>query len=77
MDEVRKLADKIVSDYEITTKAKTDKLLQLDAIQYTNLGTDSTKTEKQAVKSNSKYIYRQIKEIDEPLGKQLIKAMDA
>ncbi len=76
MDDIRRLADKIISDFNLTVKDRTDELLKLDAIQYTNLGLDSSKTEKNEVKSNSKYIYKQIKEIDPESGKILITSMD-
>lgn len=73
---IRLLAEKIAKDYHRTVKERTDQLLQLDAIQYTNLGIDSLKSEKKKVKSDSKYIYKQIKNIDTNLGEQLITAMD-
>jgi hypothetical protein len=73
---IRLLAEKIAKDYHRTVKDRTDQLLQLDAIQYTNLGIDSLKSEKKKVKSDSKYIYKQIKNIDTNLGEQLITAMD-
>ena len=76
MDDIRRLADKIISDFNLTVKDRTDELLKLDAIQYTNLGLDSSKTEKNEVKSNSKYIYKQIKEIDPESGKILITSTD-
>ena len=76
MDDIRRLADKIISDFNLTVKDRTDELLKLDAIQYTNLGLDSSKTEKNEVKANSKYIYKQIKEIDSESGKILITSMD-
>jgi hypothetical protein len=76
MDDIRRLADKIISDFNLTVKDRTDELLKLDAIQYTNLGLDSSKTEKNEVKANSKYIYKQIKEIDPESGKILITSMD-
>lgn len=76
MDDIRRLADKIISDFNLTVKDRTDELLKLDAIQYTNLGTDSSKSEKNEVKANSKYIYKQIKEIDPETGKILITSMD-
>jgi len=76
MEKVRLLADKIIKDFTLTVKDRTDELLKLDAIQYTNLGLDSSKEEKNEVKANSKYIYKKIKEIDEPLGKTLIHHMD-
>jgi|TARA_B100001094_G_scaffold74985_1_gene71367 hypothetical protein len=76
MDDIRRLADKIISDFNLTVKDRTDELLKLDAIQYTNLGLDSSKKEKNEVKANSKYIYKQIKEIDSESGKILITSMD-
>jgi len=61
---------------DITDKEKIDKLLELDCNLYTNLGTDSTKTEKQEVKRMSKKIYRAIQTINEPIGKSLLQAID-
>ena len=43
---------KELSDFNLTVRDRTDELLKLDAIQYTNLGTDSTKTEKKEVKAD-------------------------
>ena len=60
MDDIRRLADKIINDFNLTVRDRTDELLKLDAIQYTNLGLDSKKTEKYEVKANSKYIYKKI-----------------
>ena len=73
---IRLLAEKIAEDYARTIKERTDDLLQLDAIQYTNLGIDSLKSEKNKVKKDSKFIYKKIKNIDTKLGEQLITAMD-
>lgn len=61
---------------DITDKDKIDKLLELDCNLYTNLGKDSTKTEKQEVKRMSKKIYRAIQTINEPIGKSLLQAID-
>lgn len=76
MDDIRRLADKIINDFNLTVKDRSDELLKLDAIQYTNLGLDSSKTEKKEVKANSKYIYKKIEEIDPKSGKHLITSMD-
>ena len=57
-------------------KRKTDKLLEMDAILYTNLGTDSTKEEKNEAKRSSLIIYRAIKEIDPLLGFYLLYSKD-
>lgn len=65
-----------IINQQITDKEKIDKLLELDCNMYTNLGTDSTKTEKQEVKRMSKKIYRAIQNINEAIGKSLLQAMD-
>ena len=41
-------------------KKKVDSLLEIDANMYTNLGIDSTKTEKKEVKAISRKIYKAI-----------------
>ena len=41
-------------------KKKVDALLEIDAVMYTNLGIDSTKTEKKEVKAISRKIYKAI-----------------
>tara|TARA_B100001559_G_scaffold302606_1_gene290503 strand:- start:356 stop:598 length:243 start_codon:yes stop_codon:yes gene_type:complete len=74
---IRNLADKIISDYNLTVKEKTDNLLKLNAIQNSNLGIDSLKVEKVKVKADSKYIFKQIQTIDNKLGSGFIKSMDA
>ena len=61
---IRKLAEKIAKDFQLSVKERTDTILELDAIQYTNLGVDSTKAEKNKVKSDSKHLYKQIKGIN-------------
>ena len=43
---IRKLAEKIATDFALSIKERTDMILELDAIQYTNLGIDSTIGEK-------------------------------
>jgi len=65
-----------ITNQDITDKEKIDKLLELDCDMYTNLGTDSTKSEKQEVKRMSKKIYRAIQDINEAIGKSLLQAMD-
>ena len=52
-------------------------ILELDAIQYTNLGIDSSKAEKKKVKSDSKFLYKQIKGFNETDGKLLLNHLDA
>ena len=67
-----KIVDKTLSCKSLSNKEKTNRLLEIDAIQYTNLCTDSTKEEKSIVKKNSLYIYETIKKIDLRLGKTLL-----
>jgi len=73
---IRKLAEKIAKDFQLSVKERTDTILELDAIQYTNLGVDSTKAEKNKVKSDSKHLYKQIKGINETDGKLLLNHLD-
>tara|TARA_R110000765_G_scaffold327674_1_gene418768 strand:- start:469 stop:741 length:273 start_codon:yes stop_codon:yes gene_type:complete len=69
---IKKLAEKIAKDFNLTIKERTDKLLQLSATGHSNIGIDSSKDEKIAVKSDSKYIFKQVKGIDERLGNLLV-----
>lgn len=74
---IRKLAEKIAKDFEMSVKERTDGILELDAISYTNLGIDSTKAEKNKVKSDSKYLYKLIKGFNEHDGTLLMNHLDA
>jgi hypothetical protein len=74
---IRQLAEKIAKDFQLSVKERTDELLRLDAIQYTNLGTDSKIYEKKKVKSDSKYIYKQIKGFNEADGNLLLNHLDS
>jgi hypothetical protein len=74
---IRKLAEKIAADFALSVRERTDRILELDAIQYQNLGIDSTKAEKTKVKSDSKYLYKQIKGFNDHDGKLLLNHLDA
>ena len=76
MEYSQELIDKIFSFKTITDKEKIDRLLEIDATQYTNCGLETTKTEKSLVKKNSRYIYKTIKKIDEKIGKSLLEHQD-
>jgi hypothetical protein len=54
-------------------KRKVDELLEIDAHNYTNLGIDSTKAEKKAVKDISRKIYRAISVIS-PMDGYILEA---
>jgi len=68
--------EKIVDFKTWSVKQKVDELLRLDCKQYTNLGIDSTKTERNGVKKTSRKIYRLIKKVDKGLGDKLLHFMD-
>ena len=74
---IRKLAEKIAKDFQLSVKDRTDAILEMDAISYTNLGIDSTKTEKNKVKSDSKHLYKLIKGFNEQDGKLLLNHLDS
>ena len=63
---------KIVGYKTWSDKRKIDALLEIDANAYTNLGTDSTKTQVENTRRDSRFIYRAIKSLDETLGKELL-----
>ena len=67
---------RIAEDYQKTIVERINKLLELDATMYTNLGSDSTKAEKLEVKKNSRMIYRAIKDLDLETGKLLLQHQD-
>jgi hypothetical protein len=68
---------KIAEDYQKTVQQRLDELLEADSYMYTNLGSDSTKAEKEQVKKNSRTIYRAIRDnVDESIGKQLLQHQD-
>jgi hypothetical protein len=60
---LEKEIQKIKSYKTWTKKRKVDTLLEIDANAYTNLGTDSTKKEREITRKNSRKIYRAISEI--------------
>ena len=71
--------DDIEKVYEFKSwkdRQKIDELLRIDCAMYTNLGIDSNKSEKEAVKKNSRRIYNLIKKINPSMGKQFLGAMD-
>lgn len=67
---------KIAEDYQKTVIERINQLLEMDATMYTNLGSDSTKTDKLEVKKNSRIIYKAIKDLDLETGKLLLQHQD-
>ena len=73
---IKELAEKIAIDFNKSIKERIDALLKLDCEQYTNLGKDSTKEEKQRVKELSRFIYTRVALLDQDSGKVLLEAFD-
>ena len=69
--------DKIVEFKSWKDEKKISELFRIDSYMYTNLGTDSTKSEREAVKRKSKYIYKAIAKIDPKIGKEMLYFMDS
>lgn len=68
--------DKIIGFKTWTDQQKIDQLLHIDCNLYANLGTDSTRAEKDEVKRKSIEIYRTIKKIDKDLGDEFLLTMN-
>lgn len=68
--------DRIIEFTTWSTRKKIDELFRIDSYMYTNLGTDSTKKEREDVKKKSRHIYRAIHKINPDLAKDLIYHMD-
>lgn len=68
--------EKIINFSTWSKRKKIDELFRIDSYMYTNLGTDSTKKEREDVRRKSKYIYKAIQRIDQNLAKELIYHMD-
>lgn len=69
----REKADKIDSYTSWSDKKKIDRLLELNAIIYTNLGTDSSKAEWESAEVTSRYIYRIIKKYNKEQGQMFLR----
>lgn len=73
---IKESIDKIFNYSSISNIEKINRMLKIDATQYTNLGSDSTKSEKEIVKKNSKYIYKVISRINPEIGRQFLEHQD-
>lgn len=73
---IQRFIDSVLSNEKLSDKQKKDSLYEMDCILYTNLGLDSTQKEFNQVKSNSRLIYKGIKEIDKEEGTLLLNSMD-
>lgn len=65
--------EKILNFTSWSNKRKIDTLFEIYADLYCNLGSDSSKTEVEKVKKQSRKIYKTIKRIDEYTGRLLLR----
>jgi hypothetical protein len=68
--------EKIVDFTTWSDKQKEDELLRIDASLHCNLGTDSTKSDREYVRKESKKIYRSLQKVNPQLGESLLNAVD-
>ena len=68
--------DKIVRFTTWSDKQKMDELLRMDCSLYCSLGTDSTKADRDAVRKDSRRIYKAIKTFDPQQGQMFLNVMD-
>ena len=68
--------DKILNFKSWSDKKKIDTLLCIDCTLYTNMGKDSSQTERQTTKSKSKKLYKAISKIDQSVGRLILKSID-
>ena len=71
------LAREIALDFNKSIQQRVDALLKADCSNYTNLGIDSTESERTLVRGTSKDIYQLVNLIDEETGKLLMKTLDS
>lgn len=69
--------EQIASSTQLSKRQKVDELLRIDCKQYTELGTNSTKKERDEVKRLSRKIYRLIKtHVDYDMGNRFLQNAD-
>lgn len=76
MAELERFIEKTLKYKTWSVRKKVDALLEYDCNMYTNLGIDSTKTERINTKRKSKKLYRAIQTIDADQGKKFLHYMD-
>ena len=62
--------EKILEFKTWSDREKIDELLRIDCNLYAHLGIDSTKSDKELVRKQSRIIYKQIKTIDPVMGER-------
>lgn len=75
-EELELIIYQVLSNKEYTDRQKIDAFLEINAIMYANLGSDSKKNEIEDVKRKTRSIYRAIKTIDEAQGNLMLRTQD-
>jgi hypothetical protein len=76
MENLEAYIEEVLSNDSWDERQKKDELYRIDCKMYTNLGTDSTKGERNEVKKKSRMIYKAIQKINPHEGTQLLQAID-
>jgi len=76
MENLEAYIEEVLSNDSWDERQKKDELYRIDCKMYTNLGTDSTKAERNEVKKKSRLIYKAIQKINHHEGTQLLQAID-
>lgn len=76
MENLEAYIEEVLSNDSWDERQKKDELYKIDCKMYTNLGTDSTKAERNEVKKKSRMIYKAIQKINPHEGTQLLQAID-
>ena len=76
IEELEKFINKVLGYKTWPDRKKIDAFLEYDCNMYTNLGSDSLKSERIEAKRKSRKLYKAIQKIDPEQGKKLLYYMD-
>jgi len=75
-DELHSAVGQLLTSDHGSDREKIDDLLRINANLHSQLGSDSTKTEKEYVRKLSRIIFRAIKTVDRHIGESFIRTQD-
>jgi|TARA_R100000742_G_C4275958_1_gene96733 hypothetical protein len=71
------IIDKIVQYKSVSKKKKIDRLLEIESNYIANnIGINISKSQKNNIRKNSRYIYRAISKINQEVGNKFLQAQD-
>lgn len=76
IDKIQARIEEVLNNDISSNKERIDLLLEIDADNVAELGSNSSKEDRKKVKRNSLNIYRAIKKIDKVEGELLLKCVD-